>query len=175
MPPLTPSLCGQALLPGRRPVVSHWPTGRFASRAATGWSHELVCTPPRAARARWVSRSGVSESHRGTSPHGSRLWRCVPLSRRTEEQTFAKIACWPCATWSDLGRQDIGAVSDLALGVDGRNLYAATDQGLWRLPLQDGRASGTGRLASPPPGLNPTCAINASGSPERSVARSDGG
>ena len=30
------------------------------------------------------------------------------------------------ATWSDLGRQDIGAVSDLALGVDGRNLYAAT-------------------------------------------------
>jgi hypothetical protein len=39
------------------------------------------------------------------------------------------------ATWSDLGRQDIGAVSDLALGVDGQNLYAATDQGLWRLPL----------------------------------------
>jgi hypothetical protein len=50
-----------------------------------------------------------------------------------------------------LGRQDIGAVSDLALGVDGRNLYAATDQGLWRLPLQDYRASGAGRVASPPP------------------------
>ena len=41
------------------------------------------------------------------------------------------------ATWSDLGRQDIGAVSDLALGIDGRNLYAATDQGLWQLPLQE--------------------------------------
>jgi photosystem II stability/assembly factor-like uncharacterized protein len=41
------------------------------------------------------------------------------------------------ATWSDLGRQDIGAVSDLALGVDGRNLYAATDHGLWQLRLDD--------------------------------------
>lgn len=41
------------------------------------------------------------------------------------------------ATWSDLGRQDIGAVSDLALGVDGRNLYAATDHGLWQLRLDE--------------------------------------
>src|SRR5579859_228025 len=44
-------------------------------------------------------------------------------------------------TWSDLGRQDIGAVNDLAWGIDGRNLYAATDQGVWRLrqaPLDEG-------------------------------------
>jgi len=39
------------------------------------------------------------------------------------------------ATWFGLGRQDIGAVSDLALSVDGGTLLAATDQGLWRLQL----------------------------------------
>jgi photosystem II stability/assembly factor-like uncharacterized protein len=36
-------------------------------------------------------------------------------------------------TWHDLGRQDIGAVTDLVLGGDGGWLFAATDQGLWRL------------------------------------------
>jgi hypothetical protein len=39
------------------------------------------------------------------------------------------------ATWTDLSEQDIGAIQALALGIDGRNLYAATDQGVWRLPL----------------------------------------
>jgi len=38
-------------------------------------------------------------------------------------------------TWADLGRQDIGAVSDLALGADDGWLFAATDQGLWRWRL----------------------------------------
>jgi hypothetical protein len=38
-------------------------------------------------------------------------------------------------TWAPLGRQDLGRVSDLALGSDGRNLYTATDQGVWRLRL----------------------------------------
>ena len=28
-----------------------------------------------------------------------------------------------------------GAVNDLALGIDGRNLYAATEQGVWQLGL----------------------------------------
>jgi photosystem II stability/assembly factor-like uncharacterized protein len=42
------------------------------------------------------------------------------------------------ASWADLGRQDIGAVSDLALSVDGRWLFAATDQGLWRWRLGAG-------------------------------------
>ena len=39
------------------------------------------------------------------------------------------------ASWSDLGRADIGAVNDLALGVDGKYLYAATDQGIFRMHL----------------------------------------
>jgi photosystem II stability/assembly factor-like uncharacterized protein len=39
------------------------------------------------------------------------------------------------ATWADLGHQDIGAVSDLALSIDGGWLFAATDQGVWRWRL----------------------------------------
>ena len=38
-------------------------------------------------------------------------------------------------TWSDMGQAIDGSVSDLVLGVDGANLYAATDSGVWRLPL----------------------------------------
>jgi hypothetical protein len=39
------------------------------------------------------------------------------------------------ATWNDLGRQDLPNVQTLMVGVDGRNLYAGTEQGLYRLPL----------------------------------------
>ena len=39
------------------------------------------------------------------------------------------------ATWSDLGQRELGTISDLALGIDGQNLYAATDRGVWRLPV----------------------------------------
>ena len=38
-------------------------------------------------------------------------------------------------TWAPLGQQDLGAIHDLALGIDGANLYAATDQGIWRYAL----------------------------------------
>lgn len=38
-------------------------------------------------------------------------------------------------TWIDLGRQDLARINDLAMGIDGQNLYAATDQGLLRLGL----------------------------------------
>jgi photosystem II stability/assembly factor-like uncharacterized protein len=38
--------------------------------------------------------------------------------------------------WVDLGRPDLGRLQDLALGIDGRNLYAASDRGLWRLRLE---------------------------------------
>jgi photosystem II stability/assembly factor-like uncharacterized protein len=38
-------------------------------------------------------------------------------------------------TWLDLGRQDLGRINDLALGIDAINIYAATDNGLWRLRL----------------------------------------
>jgi len=39
------------------------------------------------------------------------------------------------ATWAALGRQDLPRINVLALGVDGRNLYAATERGLYRLRL----------------------------------------
>jgi photosystem II stability/assembly factor-like uncharacterized protein len=42
------------------------------------------------------------------------------------------------ATWCGLGNQPIGAVRDLVLGVDGRNLYAATDTGVWRFEINAG-------------------------------------
>jgi photosystem II stability/assembly factor-like uncharacterized protein len=38
-------------------------------------------------------------------------------------------------TWSDLGSQQLGQLNDLALGIDGKNLYAASDKGLFRLQL----------------------------------------
>ena len=34
----------------------------------------------------------------------------------------------------DLGFPDGGWIYDLSLAVDGKDLYVATDQGLWRLP-----------------------------------------
>jgi photosystem II stability/assembly factor-like uncharacterized protein len=37
--------------------------------------------------------------------------------------------------WTDLVGQDLGMANDLALDVDGRTLYLATDRGLWRLRL----------------------------------------
>ncbi len=39
------------------------------------------------------------------------------------------------ATWSDLGSQQLGQLADLALGIDGQNLYLASDKGLFQLPL----------------------------------------
>jgi photosystem II stability/assembly factor-like uncharacterized protein len=39
------------------------------------------------------------------------------------------------ATWADLGSQPRGTVNDLALGIDGRYLFAATGQGVWRIDL----------------------------------------
>jgi hypothetical protein len=41
-------------------------------------------------------------------------------------------------TFAELGRQDIGEVSDLALSADGLDLYAATDRGVFRLSLREG-------------------------------------
>ena len=41
------------------------------------------------------------------------------------------------ATWNDLGSQQLGHMTDLALGPDRRWLFAATDQGLLRLELSD--------------------------------------
>jgi photosystem II stability/assembly factor-like uncharacterized protein len=38
-------------------------------------------------------------------------------------------------TWSEIGNLDMPKVDDLALGIDGQNLYAATSTGVWRLAL----------------------------------------
>jgi hypothetical protein len=40
------------------------------------------------------------------------------------------------STWAALGPTDPGEIHDLALGIDGTNLYAATDRGVWRLALR---------------------------------------
>jgi hypothetical protein len=37
------------------------------------------------------------------------------------------------ASWAALGRSGLGAIEDLALSLDGHQLYAASDQGVWRL------------------------------------------
>ena len=42
------------------------------------------------------------------------------------------------ATWTDLGCRTLPRINDLAPGVDGLNLYAATDEGVWRLSLAGG-------------------------------------
>jgi photosystem II stability/assembly factor-like uncharacterized protein len=39
-------------------------------------------------------------------------------------------------TWTDAGQREFSAVNDLTVGIDGRNLYAATDEGVWRLGLE---------------------------------------
>jgi hypothetical protein len=39
------------------------------------------------------------------------------------------------ATWTDLGADGLPKVNDLAVGVDGRYLFAATGQGVYRLSL----------------------------------------
>lgn len=38
-------------------------------------------------------------------------------------------------TWTVVGQEDIGNVREVLLGIDGLNLYAATDSGLWVLSL----------------------------------------
>jgi hypothetical protein len=41
------------------------------------------------------------------------------------------------ASWSEIGQEDLGAeIRDLALGIDGANLYAATEGGVFRLRLR---------------------------------------
>ena len=39
-------------------------------------------------------------------------------------------------TWTALGSTNPGEIHDLALGIDGTSLYAATDRGVWRLALR---------------------------------------
>ena len=41
------------------------------------------------------------------------------------------------ATWSELGARDLPKVSGLAVGIDGRYLYARTQKGVYRLALPE--------------------------------------
>ena len=78
-------------------------------------------------------------SHRGQSSGGLGYDPLVPdhvYIGLTYGGGGAKVSADGSNTWNDLGRQDLGEIHDLALGVDGRNLYAATDQGVHRLALR---------------------------------------
>lgn len=46
-------------------------------------------------------------------------------------------------TWQDLGLEGVGHITDLARGADGQHLYAATDQGIWQLPLSSSSLDGS--------------------------------
>jgi photosystem II stability/assembly factor-like uncharacterized protein len=52
-------------------------------------------------------------------------------------QSGVRVSTDAGQSWADLGRQDLPRISGIALGVDGRNLYAATQDGLFRLRLVD--------------------------------------
>jgi photosystem II stability/assembly factor-like uncharacterized protein len=52
-------------------------------------------------------------------------------------QTGVRVSSDAGQSWSDLGRQNLPRVSGIALGIDQRNLYAATEGGLFRLRLVD--------------------------------------
>jgi hypothetical protein len=41
-------------------------------------------------------------------------------------------------SWSDTGFGGELVINDLKLGIDGRNLYASTGNGIWRLPIPAG-------------------------------------
>jgi hypothetical protein len=57
----------------------------------------------------------------------------VPGSKRITSRILLYTSIKQGA-WHDLETQDVGQVNELAVGIDGLNLYAATSTGLWRLP-----------------------------------------
>jgi len=85
----------------------------------------------------WSSEQAVS--HRGQRFGGLAYDPSEP-DRVYVGLTYAgggvKVSADGGSSWSDLGRQDLGEIHDLALGVDGRHLYAATDEGVYRLSLR---------------------------------------
>lgn len=54
---------------------------------------------------------------------------------RTPAGSGLKASANGGTTWTDLDGPDLGVANDLALAVDGRALYLATDRGVWRLRL----------------------------------------
>ncbi len=88
----------------------------------------------------WQTVSGFTEEDGSASSAAlaqdrmdpERLYSGIGLA---ESPTGVKTSANGGVTWQELGRQDIGHVNDIAAGIDGKNLYAATDQGIWRLAL----------------------------------------
>jgi hypothetical protein len=56
-------------------------------------------------------------------------------SGRTVAHSSLNMSVNGGAAWNDLGRRDLGEIRDLSPDLDGRTLYLATDQGVWRLRL----------------------------------------
>lgn len=54
---------------------------------------------------------------------------------REERITSVRTSADGGSTWEEIGRPDLGPINDVVLGVDGMNLYVATERGLWQLPL----------------------------------------
>lgn len=88
----------------------------------------------------WTSPSTFSEND-GSQPSSAlasdpldpdRLYSGLGLA---DSPNGVKTSSDGGATWSEFGRQDIGHVNDIAAGFDGNNLFVATDEGVWRLPL----------------------------------------
>jgi hypothetical protein len=78
--------------------------------------------------------------------------------RRRATASWVRTSSDGGSTWADLGGQDLPEIHDLALGIDGQNLYAATEAGLWRLsvttptpPPPDGREPVVVPPPRPPP------------------------
>ena len=81
----------------------------------------------------------------------TRLW--VGLNRSASSvtpRTFAGEVTFSAdggQTWSHLGG-GLPSIHDLALGIDGQNLYAATDNGVYRLRLTDPNGTRDSALGS---------------------------
>jgi photosystem II stability/assembly factor-like uncharacterized protein len=62
--------------------------------------------------------------------------RCADTrSTGCEQESHVLTSADGGLTWTDWGLYGHGKINDLALGIDGLNLYAATEQGVWRLRL----------------------------------------
>jgi hypothetical protein len=104
------------------PILSYEGGGTFgpAGTDPDAWNIQIngLAYAPSAPEILYVARTALSPADQSVQTSG------VSVSRDGG------------VTWSDLGRQQaLGHLADLQLGVDGQNLYLASDQGLYRLGL----------------------------------------
>jgi hypothetical protein len=88
----------------------------------------------------WANAFQLDRVPEKTQPY----FKVVALDPNDPNRLFAAWSCADCgvqvsldggASWAPFGRQDIGRVNDVLLGIDGHNVYSATDQGVWRMSL----------------------------------------